>query len=413
MLKGRVAILLMDSFGVGASQDAEQFGDAGADTFGHIVEHAAQGLADSEQRQGPLKLPNLAKLGLEKASEQSRGRPIAASIDDLKSPVNGIYGHAVEQSCAKDTTSGHWEIAGVPVEFEWDYFHAVEGQSCFPNDFMQRFLTETGLTQGILDAGHASGTEVINRLGEEHCLSKKPIVYTSADSVFQIACHEEAFGLERLYEICESARRLFDEMGLNIGRVIARPFVGDKVGEYQRTGNRHDYSVLPPKPTLLEHLVNSGGEVISVGKIADIFADQGISQKVKATGLTELFDRSLDAFKKAKTGSLVFTNFVDFDSQYGHRRDVSGYAEALEYFDARLPEFIGAMQPGDLVILTADHGCDPTWQGSDHTREHIPVLAWGPGLKPRNIGERQSFADIGQSIADFMGLTPLDNGKSF
>ncbi|QGO66871.1 Phosphopentomutase (plasmid) [Piscirickettsia salmonis] len=421
MLKGRVIILLMDSFGIGASEDAEQFGDVGADTFGHIVEHAAHGLADSPERQGALKLPYLASLGLEQAAKQSRGRPIAKTITgDLELPIQGVYGYAIEQSCAKDTTSGHWEITGVPVEFEWDYFHKTaecktpgQDSSCFPADFMQRFLVETGLTQGVLDAGHASGTEVINRLGDEHCLTGKPIVYTSADSVFQIACHEKSFGLERLYGLCETARELFDEMGLNIGRVIARPFVGNKAGEYQRTGNRHDYSVPPPQPTLLEYVVKNGGEVISVGKIADIFADRGISHKVKATGITELFDQSLAAFKRSKAGSLVFTNFVDFDSQYGHRRDVAGYAKALEYFDSRLPELMDSMEPGDLMILTADHGCDPTWPGSDHTREHIPVLAWGPGLQSKNIGQRHSFADIGQSIADFMGLAPLAHGQSF
>jgi phosphopentomutase len=229
--------------------------------------------------------------------------------------------------------------------------------------------------------------------------------------VFQIACHEETFGLERLYELCDIARDLVDEY--NVGRVIARPFVGTSPADFQRTGNRRDLTTPPPSPTLLDKLVESGGKVISVGKIADIYAHQGISKKIKATGNASLFDATLAAMIESPDRSIVFTNFVDFDMLYGHRRDVDGYAEALEYFDGRLPELLAAMQDEDLLVICADHGCDPTWPGSDHTREHIPVLAYGRAIGSGSIGKRKSFADIGQSLAAFFDLSPLDYGESF
>jgi phosphopentomutase len=240
--------------------------------------------------------------------------------------------------------------------------------------------------------------------------TQKPIVYTSADSVFQIAAHEQSFGLDRLYEICHLARKLVDP--LNIGRVIARPFTGE-AGNFKRTGNRMDLAVKPPAPTLLDHLVAAGHSVISVGKVADIFAHQGITQKIKADGNEALFAATLDLIKTAPDQSLVFTNFVDFDSSYGHRRDVTGYAKALETFDSLLPKFEHAMHADDIAIIAADHGCDPTRPGSDHTREHIPILMFGPQVKPRFIGRRDSFADIGQTLAAFFNLAPLANGLAF
>jgi phosphopentomutase len=249
---------------------------------------------------------------------------------------------------------------------------------------------------GILGNKHASGTEILAELGEEHERTGKPIVYTSADSVFQIAAHEKTFGLERLYELSLLARELLE--GYNIGRVIARPFIGTP-GKYARTGNRHDYSIPPPEPTLLDFLKAARHEVIAIGKIADIYAHQGVTKEVRADGNMALFDTLLEETRTAPDGSLVFVNLVDFDMVYGHRRDVTGYAKALEDFDARLPEFFKLMQPGDLAIITADHGCDPTWHGSDHTRENIPVLAFGPGIKPQELGVRTTFADIGQTIA--------------
>ncbi|GAB1080657.1 MAG: hypothetical protein SStaBPW_25490 [Shewanella algae] len=248
-------------------------------------------------------------------------------------------------------------------------------------------------------------------MGEEHMRSGLPIFYTSADSVFQIACHEESFGLENLYRLCEIAREELEPY--NIGRVIARPFVGSGAADFARTGNRRDYAVEPPAKTVLDKLKAAGGQVVSVGKISDIYAHCGITSKVKASGLEALFDATLEQVKAAGDNTIVFTNFVDFDSHYGHRRDVAGYARGLEYFDARLPEILALLNKDDLLILTADHGCDPTWEGTDHTREHVPVLAYGAGLSAGSLGRRKSFADIGQSIASYFKLEPMEYGESF
>ncbi|WP_173236375.1 phosphopentomutase [Legionella antarctica] len=402
----RVCILLMDSLGIGASLDAFRYGDEGANTFVHIQEACNRGECDiNGVRQGPLTLPNLAKSGLYHAALSSSGLPFV-NLATLPEPV-GYYGYAVEQSLGKDTPSGHWELAGVPVTFEWGYF--PDKPNCFPPELIEKFIKQAGLP-GVLGEKHASGTTILDELGEEHIRTGKPIVYTSADSVFQIAAHEETFGLQRLYNICEIARHLVDEY--QIGRVIARPFTGTS-GIFKRTGNRKDYSTLPPDKTLLDYLKAAGREVIAIGKIADIYAHQGVTQTVKADGNMALFDATLAAMKTAPEGSLVFTNFVDFDSSYGHRRDVAGYAHALEEFDARLTELDALLQPGDLVLIAADHGCDPTFPGSDHTREHIPVLAYGPDFKGHFIGRRDGFADIGQSLAEHLELAPLPHGISF
>lgn len=405
MLK-RVCILLMDSFGIGASLDASHYGDKGANTFIHIYEACNRGECDIRGiRQGPLILPNLTKLGLYHAAVSSSGSS-CFNLATLQEPKS-YYGYAVEQSLGKDTPSGHWELAGVPVTFEWGYF--PNKPHCFPKKLIETFIKQAGLL-GVLGEKHASGTTILDELGEEHVRTGKPIVYTSADSVFQIAAHEEIFGLQHLYEICEIARHLVDEY--QIGRVIARPFIGDP-GSFKRTGNRKDYATLPPDKTLLDYLKAAGREVIAIGKISDIYAHQGITQTIKADGNMALFDATLAAIKTAPEGSLVFTNFVDFDSSYGHRRDVAGYAEALEQFDARLTELDALLRPGDLVLITADHGCDPTFSGSDHTREHVPVLAYGPNLKGGFIGRRDSFADIGQSLAEYLEIAPLSKGISF
>ena len=396
---GRAVILVLDSFGIGATADAERFGDAGSDTFGHIArERAAAG--------SPLDLPNLAKLGLFHASRDSTGEFPDGAITDAE--ITGAYGYAAELSSGKDTPSGHWEIAGVPVLFDWGYFS--DRQDTFPPELLDKLVERANLP-GYLGNCHASGTTIIAELGDEHVQTGKPIFYTSADSVFQIACHEEAFGLDQLYELCDIARELVDEY--KIGRVIARPFVGDGPDNYARTGNRRDLTTPPHADTVLDKLVASGGEVISVGKISDIYAHQGISQKIKATGNAALFDATLDALRVADDRSIVFTNFVDFDMLYGHRRDVDGYASALEYFDQRLPELLEHMNDDDVMFICADHGCDPTWEGSDHTREHIPVLAFGKGVQPGALGKRETFADIGQSIAAFFDLSPMDYGTSF
>ena len=393
----RSIILMMDSFGVGASEDADKFGDLGANTLGSIARHA------------DLKLPNLERLGLgELAFHASGERPRGLNY---VGPFDALYGYAAEISHGKDTPSGHWELAGAPVLFDWHYF--PHQPQCFPSELIDALITRHQLP-GVLGECHASGTTIIEDLGDEHCQSGKPIVYTSADSVLQIAAHEKTFGLERLLALCEDARVLLDELGLNVGRVIARPFIGGNSAEYTRTGNRRDYSVLPPAPTVLDYLKEAGGEVISIGKIADIYAHQGITQGVKVSGNDAIFSATLEAIKTAPANSLIFPNFVDFDSHYGHRRDIQGYAEALNAFDLRLPELIALLQPGDRVFITADHGCDPTFPGSDHTREFVPVICFGPDLPTgQNIGRRGTFADIGQSIASHHQLQPLKYGKSF
>ena len=401
----RSIILMLDSFGLGAAGDADKFGDVGSDTFGHIAKACAEGLADVG-RQGPLKLPNLARLGLGHAGFESTGQFAAGFGDNVD--VIGAYGHAEELSSGKDTPSGHWEMAGVPVLYEWGYFSDLKNS--FPKELTDKILARAGL-DGFLGNCHASGTTILEEIGLEHMSSGKPIFYTSADSVFQIACHEETFGLENLYRLCEIAREELEPY--NIGRVIARPFIGTGPADFARTGNRHDYAVQPPAPTVLDKLKAAGGEVVSIGKIADIYANCGITQQYKATGLEQLFDATLEQVKRAGDNTIVFTNFVDFDSHYGHRRDIAGYAKALQYFDSRLPELLAILSEDDFLLLTADHGCDPTWKGTEHTREHVPVLAYGAGLKAGSLGRRKSFADMGQSIASYFKLEPMEYGESF
>jgi len=400
----RAIILVLDSFGIGATADAAEFGDAGADTLGHIAEACARGAADkSGVRSGPLRIPNLVRWGLGRAAEVGSGA-IPPGLEG--NGIAGAYGAAAEISKGKDTPSGHWEIAGCPVAFDWGYFPRT--RPCFPADLIDRLVAEFALP-GILGNTHASGTEIIAELGEEHVRSGKPICYTSADSVFQVAAHEAHFGLDRLYRFCERAKELLEP--LNIGRVIARPFVGENRADFRRTAHRRDYTTPPPEETLLDRLTAQGREVWSIGKIADIFAHRGISRKLKAEDNSGLFDKTLEAMGQAGDGALIFSNFVDFDMLYGHRRDVVGYAAALEAFDRRLPELEAQLQPGDLVLATADHGCDPTWRGTDHTREHVPVLFFGPDVPAGPLGKRTSFADMGQTLARHLDLSPLAHGR--
>jgi phosphopentomutase len=296
----------------------------------------------------------------------------------------------------------------VPVQFDWGYFPNTI--PTFPADLIKAICAEAGIA-GILGDRHASGTDIIEQYGEEHVATGLPIFYTSSDSVMQIAAHEEKFGLERLYSLCAIARKHLD--GYNIGRVIARPFIGTDKSNFERTGNRKDYSVLPPEPTLLDRLKADGRNVIAIGKIGDIYAHQGTTDERKANGNMALFDKTLIAMDDAKDGDLVFTNFVDFDMLFGHRRDVPGYAHALESFDTRLPEAMAKMRDGDLMILTADHGCDPTWRGTDHTRERVPILMYSPGIAPGTCGIRKTFADIGETIANHLGIVSGPHGYSF
>jgi phosphopentomutase len=400
----RAIILVLDSFGIGASADAAHFGDAGADTLGHIAQACADGRADkSGVRSGPLRIPNLARWGLGRAAEISTGAVPPGLATDR---IEGAYGCAAEESRGKDTPSGHWEMAGCPVPFDWGYF--PRERPCFPPALIEQLVAEFKLP-GILGDCHASGTEIIAELGEEHVRTGKPICYTSADSVFQVAAHEQHFGLERLYGFCERAKELLEP--LNIGRVIARPFVGESLADFRRTAHRRDYTTPPPAETLLDRVSASGADVWSIGKIADIFAHRSISKKLKAEDNGSLFDRTLEAIDAAEDRALVFANFVDFDMLYGHRRDVIGYAAALEAFDRRLPELEAQLRPGDLVLATADHGCDPTRPGTDHTREHVPVLFFGPEVAAGPLGKRLSFADMGQTIARHLALSPLAHGR--
>jgi phosphopentomutase len=402
---GRALILVLDSVGIGAAPDAALYGDEGADTIGHIAEACVRDEANAAGRAGPLKLPNLVRLGLGRACELAGGR-VPPGLESNPSP-EGRFGCAAETSKGKDTPSGHWEIAGVPVAFDWGYFPRTI--PCFPPELVSALCLQADLP-GILGDKHASGTDIIAELGEEHLRTGKPICYTSADSVFQIAAHEERFGLERLYEVCAIARKLVD--GFQIGRVIARPFVGSSRKDFVRTGNRRDYSVPPPSPTVLNRASEAGRDVVSVGKIGDIFAHSGTGRLLKANGNSQLFDRTLEGLASLGDGGLLFTNFIDFDSLYGHRRDISGYAAALEAFDARLPDMERALKPNDLALLTADHGCDPIWRGTDHTREQVPILAFGSAA-PGSIGRRATFADVGATVARHLDLQPTSSGIPF
>ncbi len=403
----RAFLFVLDSFGIGGAPDAEHYNDLGANTLGHIAEFCAAGAADrAGLRKGPLRLPNMSALGLVHVAKLASGElPAGMAVPER---VFGLHGAASEVSRGKDTPSGHWEIAGTPVMFDWGYF-PTEGDAFSP-DLVEAICREADLP-GILGNCHASGTDIIAAHGEEHIRSGKPIFYTSTDSVFQIAAHETHFGLDRLIALCQIVRRLIDP--LNIGRVIARPFLGETPDTFERTGNRRDFSVLPPEPTLLDRLVEAGRAVHAVGKIGDIFAHQGVSRVIKANGNKALMDATLAAIEEAQDGDLVFTNFVDFDMLYGHRRDVPGYAAALEAFDRRLVDVHRRMKPGDLMLLTADHGCDPTWRGTDHTRERVPILTYGPGIGAGAIGIRDTFADIGETVAAHLGIAPGPHGRSF
>jgi len=395
----RAILCILDSFGIGGAPDAADYDDGhghpdtGANTLGHIAEAY------------DLHLPNMDALGLGAAAKLSTGTlPRGLSAE----PKGGRYGVGREVSKGKDTPSGHWEIAGVPVPFAWGYF--PQTVPAFPPELIAELVKEAELP-GILGNKHASGTVIIAELGEESIRTGKPICYTSIDSVFQIAAHETHFGLDRLYALCETAFRL--TAPLMIGRVIARPFVGEDAASFRRTGNRRDFAIPPPEPTLLDRAKAAGRQVFAIGKISDIYAGRGVTHKIKASGNMVLFDRTLEALDMAEDGAFVMTNFVDFDQEYGHRRDIPGYAGALEAFDRRLPELIARLRDDDLLILTADHGNDPSWVGTDHTREQVPILCFSPKLSLGIVGIRTTFADIGESIARWLGLAPGPHGRSF
>ncbi|QCO71081.1 phosphopentomutase [Buchnera aphidicola] len=403
----RVFLIVLDSFGIGSSSDAEKFNDVGSDTFGHIVEKCFLGKANIG-RKGSLYIPNLVRLGLINAYKESTGKYPLGFKNNLN--IIASYGYASEISSGKDTTSGHWEIAGVPVLDNWFYF---KNKKCsFPNHLLEKIINQSEVT-GFIGNCHASGTDIINRLGEEHIKTKKPIVYTSSDSVFQIACHEDFFGLLNLYKLCETVRAILDQYKYKVARVIARPFIGNNKLNFQRTGNRRDFSIKPFSTTVIKKLIDEKeGQVVAIGKVSDIYGGVGISKEIKSTGLNELCNATINEMRIAVNNTIIFTNLVDFDSSWGHRRDVAGYAKGLEFFDYRLSEIINLVQKNDLLILTADHGCDPTWKGTDHTRENVPILIYSPNIKKHYLGHRKTFSDIGQTIAKYFLLTEMQYGQN-
>jgi phosphopentomutase len=380
----RIVLIVLDGAGIGAMPDAPEWGDAGSDTFGHILESRT------------VRLPNLQRYGL------GNVRPLK-NVPPLANP-DGSYGRCALRSNGKDTTTGHWEMAGIILEQAFPTY-----PNGFPQSILDRFIKETGVP-GILGNIPASGTEIIKDLGAEHVKTGKPIVYTSADSVFQIAAHEEVIALDKLYEICETARRILDGEH-KVGRVIARPFLGQP-GNFYRTENRHDYAVPPPRANLLPALKEKNLDVVCIGKIASIYDSVGVTEDLTAKNNQQSIDQTIHALDQ-NTRGLIFSNLVDFDMLYGHRRDTEGYARALEHFDSALPHIEAAMRDDDLMILTADHGNDPTFPGTDHTREYAPLLVYGKNARPGvNLGTRGSLSDIGQTVAENFGLT-LTAGKSF
>ncbi len=396
----RAFLIVLDSVGIGSAPDAARYGDEGSNTVGHIAEACASHNADrAGVREGMLRLPNLAQFGFGEACRLASGN-VPPGLE-LNGKPEGRFACAAEVSAGKDTPSGHWEIAGTPVTEDWHYF--PDEIPAFPPELIRELCAQAGLS-GILGDCHASGTEIIARLGEQHIRTGKPICYTSADSVFQIAAHEERFGLERLYEICSIARALLDP--LRVGRVIARPFIGRCAADFIRTSNRRDYTMPPPDNTILSLAGRAGRAIASIGKIADIFAHVSTGRAVKVHDNSDAMNRLIESAVNLPDGGLAFANLNDFDTLFGHRRDVVGYARALEAFDARLPDLKAKLKRDDLVIITADHGCDPTWRGTDHTREFIPIVAFGgSGKVPTgSSGVRHTFSDIGATVLKHLGL---------
>lgn len=380
----KAILIVLDSVGIGALEDAAAYGDAGADTLGHIINTCHPNL------------PNLMAMGL--------GNIDGASFPGAVAAPTAAYGRLREVSAGKDTTTGHWEIAGVQLSRPFP---------TFPNGFPQEFISRFEQAVGRQTIGNkpASGTAILDELGEEHIATGKLIVYTSADSVFQIAANEAVVPLEELYRDCEIAREMLRDE-LEVGRVIARPFVGERAGAFKRTGGRRDFSAMPPE-TMCDILAAAGKTVYGVGKIEDIFGHRGITQSNHAAGNPACMEATFAAMKEDFDG-LLFVNLVDFDMVYGHRRDVQGYARALEEFDRQLPQIQALMGDEDMLVLTADHGCDPCHTGTDHTREHTPLLVWGRGLRPGvNLGTRQTYADISATVLDFFGMDKKLKGTSF
>lgn len=381
----RVTIFVMDSVGIGALPDAERFGDVGANTLGNI-----------SKEMGGINLPNLVKLGLGNIDG-------IEGVERTENPI-GSFGKSMEISNGKDTTTGHWEMAGL---------HIKEPFKTYPDGFPEHIMSKFEELIGKKALGNkpASGTEIIKELGEEHMKTGNPIVYTSADSVFQIAAHEEIIPLEELYKMCSIAREIL--MGEDqVARVIARPFVGE-IGNFTRTPNRRDYSLDPFEKTILDFTSEAGYDVMAVGKIEDIFNGKGITKEVHTKSNMDGVDKTIE-YLKTDTKGIIFTNLVDFDAKFGHRRDPKGYKEALEELDVRIPEILDNMKDTDMLIIVADHGNDPTYKGTDHTREYVPVVVYGKNVKAGvNLGTRETFADVAATIADILNVQKPKIGTSF
>lgn len=381
----RAIVVVLDGVGIGEAPDAREYGDEGSNT-----------IVNTAKSVGGLNLPNLARLGLGNLADIP-GVPGSAR-------AQGAFGTMRERSRGKDTTSGHWEIAGLILDRPFPTF--PDG---FPPEVIRAF--EEAIGRGVLGNKPASGTAIIEELGEEHLRTGRPIVYTSADSVFQIAAHEDVIPPDDLYAMCQKAREILQgEHG--VGRVIARPFTGEP-GAFQRTARRRDFSLPPPRPTILDRLVDQGVRVHAVGKIYDIFAGRGIATWSPTKDNMETVDRTIEATHEIRGPALIFANCVDFDSMYGHRNDVKGFARALEAFDARLPEILSTLRRGDLLLILADHGNDPTTPSTDHSREIVPLLVAGEGVRPVNLGQRETFADVAATLAELFAVEPPEAGTSF
>lgn len=403
----RAFLAVLDSVGCGGACDAPAFGDGGADTLGHIAQACATGRADrAGLRAGPFHVPHLDALGLGHACRVSTGCvPPGLSAD--RAP-RGLATAAREISAGKDTPSGHWELAGAPLLRPLHVF--PDAQPSLPPDLSRAIVREAGLP-GLLGDRHADGIGIIDEFGEMHVSTGKPIVYTSTDSVLQFAAHEEHFGLARLYDLCRVTRKLVDPLG--VGRVIARPFVGTSRKTFRRTANRKDFPIPAPPGNLLDRAAEAGRDIVSLGKIGDIFGHRATGREIKGRDNDAIVDALLDALDTLGDGGLAVANLVDFDTDFGHRRDVAGYAACLEAFDRRLPDILARLRPDDLLVIAADHGNDPTAPGANHTREHVPVLCVGAGLSGETPPLRETFADVGQSIAVHLGLAATPSGTSF
>lgn len=395
-MTGKGILIVLDAVGIGGATDANDFADMGADTLGNIKKECIKGRANFS-RFGQLNIPNLASLGI--YASHAVAQDYYSENQNFFCSKNASFACASEISKGKDTPTGHWELAGLPLMWNWKYFE--NKLKSFSEDQIKPIINKFSLT-GILGNCHSSGTEIIKKYGEEHILSLKPIFYTSKDSVVQIACHENIFGLKKLYELCEFSAKVFHP--LKVGRVIARPFLGDNSGTFFRTKNRKDYTFPPPNKTLCDLVVENNRSCHAIGKIADIFSNRGISTSVSGLSDDALFYKMIDVIKKAKNGDLIFANFVEFDSLYGHRRDVAGFAAALERFDLKLVKLLEIINPNDFLIITADHGNDPTFKGTDHTREKVPVLMVGNYAQKGNNGNIV-FSDVGATMAAFLNLS--------